>query len=309
MTWLLLMLGNLTFVTVHTNFWKGDRIVKASVKRPEERLSETYRVAIGPHKMSVSRTISYQALRSTYQPSSCYLATRNRHYSASAAAEQPSEEAGPSSGGLSSHQSASTSPPSAGVQSTRKAKSFRPISNKNRVAYERAKSNAEALRKSILQGDASKVTPENSLSGPVASTSALTPSKPKVEQSPTLETLESYRPERPPNPFGQRYKARYDKVWWAVSTAFLRKQLLKLAREIGFKGSNRVTTKDSLVEYILRTWDWPPVAEVEAEKKAMEEARKPVERGKSSVGPMSYCQLFYCHTWRCLFFCASLHVS
>lgn len=230
--------------------------------------------------MAASRTISYQALRSTYQSSTSYLATRNRHYSASATAERSQEEAGPSSNtSTTSAEANSPAPKPDTEQPPRKAKSFRPISNKNRLAYERAKSNAEALRRSILQGDSSKVTPENATSGPVASSSALTPSKSKVEQSPTLETLESYRPERPPNPFGPRYRARYDKVWWAVSNAFVRKQLLKLAREIGFTGSNRVTTKDSIVEYILRTWDWPPVAEVEAEIKAREQAKIPVERG------------------------------
>jgi hypothetical protein len=222
--------------------------------------------------------ISCRALQCAYTPSIAHIAARPRAYSAVAAAEETNDSAGPSKNSGVKSPSIPIGLDAPVPSPVRAPKAPRPISNRRRAAFERAKQNAEALRRSISDGDPTNVSLVDT--EPVASSSTTrAEGKQKIEAAPTLETLESYRPEREPQPHNKNYKARYDRVWWALANAFLRKQLLKLAREMGFRGSNQGTTKDDLIEWILRSWGWRPVKEIAAELEAKAEAMRVVERG------------------------------
>lgn len=83
---------------------------------------------------------------------------------------------------------------------------------------------------------------------------------------PTLDDLEAKRPTRPPPPLeARRYPKVYKKLYDELDNAFVAKQLLKLASELGVrtpKGRN----KGLAIKGILRTWGWHPPLPPQAPK-------------------------------------------
>lgn len=102
-------------------------------------------------------------------------------------------------------------------------------------------------------------TPPSKIDIPLRSTP---PSPPTI---PTLADLESKRPDRePPHITARSYKKQYQRLYNSIDQAFVAKQIIKLASQLGVntrKGKTR--TKDTAIRGVLETWGWedPQLAE------------------------------------------------
>lgn len=145
----------------------------------------------------------------------------------------------------------------------------------NALALMRAQKLAQAIIQESEPPSTSGVTVPPTPLSPSDSLRAM--SQQPTQVAPTLEDLEAKRPPNGPiSILSKRYPQRYKRLYETLDNAFVAKQLLKLAYEMGVKVP-KGRGKAVAIKGILKVWGWePPISKEEQE--ARERAQDVVMR-------------------------------
>lgn len=145
----------------------------------------------------------------------------------------------------------------------------------NALALMKAQKFAQAIIKESEPPSGSSVTVPSPPPSPSDTLRAI--SQQPSQAAPTLEDLEAKRPPKGPIPISsKRYPGRYKRLYDTIDNAFVSKQLLKLAREMGVRVP-KGRGKGLAIKGILQVWGWePPMSKEELD--AREQAQDVVMR-------------------------------